>query len=110
MDNKKRYLQAQRVVDPSKAKEFKIFKDDDFIKEALDENFYSTKRGKPKMVQRRPHTFATQIKAAEKFKVYERKIEKMKNVQGGGALITGTLFDYRKVMQEIVAGYPQVKQ
>lgn len=30
----------------------------------------------------------------------------MKNIYGGGALVDGRVFDFRKVMEEIVKDYP----
>lgn len=50
---------------------------------------------------------AEQIKQSSgQFLQYEARIKKMKDAQGGGALVNGTLFDFRKVMKEIVNGYP----
>lgn len=62
---------------------------------------------KPTVMQNRPKTAVKHIKPRTgQFLQYEKRIEKMKNAQGGGALVNGTLFDFRKVMKEIVDGYP----
>jgi hypothetical protein len=37
-------------------------------------------------------------------------LNKLKNIEGGGALINGRTLDKRAVMEEIVKGYPMVNQ
>ena len=39
---------------------------------------------------------------------YESKLKKLQNIQGGGSLVNGRTFDFRKVMEEIVKEYPMV--
>ena len=41
---------------------------------------------------------------------YESKLKKLQNIQGGGSLVNGRTFDFRKVMEEIVKEYPMVHQ
>ena len=41
---------------------------------------------------------------------YDKTLYELKNVEGGSNLVNGRLFDQRKVMEEIVKGYPMVKQ
>lgn len=132
MENKKRYYEVQKVVQPNEKKgqkPFKMFKEDAFIRETLAEAQYSKVimlgqgRGKVKMFQdKRPQSSSAAnrfgsmaIKPVSKkvqrnFARYERQLKDLQNIQGGGALLNGRTFDHRKVIEEIVKGYPMVKQ
>ena len=48
-------------------------------------------------------------KVQRNFARYERQLKDLQNIQGGGALLNGRTFDHRKVIEEIVKGYPMVK-
>ena len=77
--------------------------------ETLAENFYKTKINKPNTQQQnRPKTAGKVHRVPVSVERYDRRLAQMKNVQGGGHLVNGRTFDFRRVIEEIVKGYPMV--
>ena len=97
------------MVSPKK-KSFKLFKEDAFINEILQENFYSNKLKvalpppKPRKTQK-----IKKNKDSESYLEYEKRLAGIKNIYGGGALVDGKVSDLRKAMDQIVKDYPQVR-
>ena len=101
MQNKKRYAEVQRVVSPDVRKGQKsveLFKEDAFMKQTLAESAWAKKIQNKKGAVLRPESPKVLVpglskKAMRGLAIYDRKLNHLKNIHGGGSLVNGRIFD-----------------